>query len=295
MRDMDEKVKQRLKDFERLRKAKEKQVLSGEITKQDFKAWLEQRAWQDKRFKQMAEVLAHDTLNANKMAASMTNDTIADVFVYNANYATYFVESEIRIDTSFTLYNRESVKNIIENDPSLLPTLNVNASKDLAWNRKRFNNAIVQGILQGESIPKIAKRVQNVTNSNYKAAVRNARTAKTCSQSAGRLIAFSRAEELGIQITKIWIATVDNRTRHSHRYLDGQEVKLNEPFISLYGEINFPGDPDADPADVYNCRCTIIASTPNIDIDVTDLDARAYKLPEGISYEDWENMHPDTI
>ena len=37
-----------------------------------------------------------------------------------------------------------------------------------------WREMVLQGILQGESIPKIAARMQNVTGSNAKAAVRTA-------------------------------------------------------------------------------------------------------------------------
>lgn len=72
-------------------------------------------------------------------------------------------------------------------------------NKDLRWNRQRIQSELTQGLLQGESIPEIAKRMQKVTDSNYKSAVRNARTMTTGAENAGRVDSYKRAEGMGIK------------------------------------------------------------------------------------------------
>ena len=37
------------------------------------------------------------------------------------------------------------------------------------------------------------------------------------------------------------------------------EVDIDEPFVNSFGKIMFPGDPHADPANVYNCRCAMVS------------------------------------
>ena len=51
---------------------------------------------------------------------------------------------------------------------------------------------------------------------------------------------------------------IPSLTREEHLELDGQEREIDEPFENSLGEIMYPGDPDADPANVYNCRCTLV-------------------------------------
>lgn len=73
----------------------------------------------------------------------------------------------------------------------------------------------------------IAKRVsQEVGASNIRAATRIARTSVTAAESAGRLSALERAKALGIDCQIEWLATLDGRTRHSHRVVDGERVML---------------------------------------------------------------------
>ena len=64
-------------------------------------------------------------------------------------------------------------------------------------------------------------------------------------------------EKDGIVMKREWLATNDSRTRHWHAELDGEEVDIDEPWVNEFGEIMFPGDPSADPANTYNCRCSM--------------------------------------
>ena len=68
---------------------------------------------------------------------------------------------------------------------------------------------------------------------------------------------YQRATESGIIIKREWIATSDSRTRDWHAELDGQLADVDEPFENSIGLIMYPGDPSADGANVYNCRCTL--------------------------------------
>lgn len=94
---------------------------------------------------------------------------------------------------------------------------------------------------------------------NKSAAVRNARTAVTSAQNAGRQNTFNRAEEMGITIQKEWISTHDGRVRDSHAALDGVRVNNDRPFPN---GLRYPGDPSGAPAEVYNCRCTMRSIIP---------------------------------
>ena len=144
--------------------------------------------------------------------------------------------------------------------------------------------------MQGESIPQISKRLaETVGDSNYKAAVRNARTMTTSAENGGRQDAYKRAESMGIKMRRTWVATLDGRTRHAHRLLDGQTVDIDQPFVVDGEEIMFPGDPKAKPYLVYNCRCTTISQIEGFERDVTDLSLRHTKHLGDMTYEEWKN------
>lgn len=53
-----------------------------------------------------------------------------------------------------------------------------------------------------------------------------------------------------------WRSAHDNRTRDTHREMDGQTVKMGEMFVSPSGaRLEYPGDPNGPAAEVINCRC----------------------------------------
>lgn len=57
-------------------------------------------------------------------------------------------------------------------------------------------------------------------------------------------------------IYQTWRATKGNRTRSSHKAMDGQTVRYGEKFTSGLGnQLAYPGDPDGPAEDVINCRC----------------------------------------
>ena len=72
--------------------------------------------------------------------------------------------------------------------------------------------------------------------------------------------------------------------------LDGENVDNDESFTNEYGDIMYPGDPSADPVNIFNCRCTLIASIKGFDRDVSDIGKRNDKL-EDMSYADWKAGH----
>jgi SPP1 gp7 family putative phage head morphogenesis protein len=160
---------------------------------------------------------------------------------------------------SFTLLDRDTVKNLATTDKSLLPFRELDPAKDIPWNMKKINSQVLQGIIQGESIPNISKRIMNVQEMNKDAAIRSARTIVTGAENKGRQDSYERATADGIVIKREWIATNDSRTRDWHTELDGQLADVDEYFENAIGLIKYPGDPSADGANVYNCRCTIAA------------------------------------
>lgn len=207
------------------------------------------------RYNDMINQLAQDMSHTNQMAMAALGDRLPDIYAVNANYAAYEVSKEAGMNLSFTMYDHNTVEKLVKEDSDLLPKPRVSIPEDERWNRGKIRSALTQGILQGDSIPNISKRLQQVTDMNRRAAVRNARTMCTSAQNAGRLARYNEAEDkYGLMFDKVWIATHDSRTRDSHKAIDGEEVSKDEPFSN---GLMYPADPDGEPEEVYNCRCTM--------------------------------------
>lgn len=260
-----EKLDTYMESFKAKDKKKREEVAAGTLSKSDYTKWRTGQIMVGKRWEEMLDTLSKDLANADKLAQSITQGYMYDAYALNHNYATFLVEQESLVDTSYTLYDRHTVERLIKDEPNLLPAPTPGSKRDRElregrierWNAQKITSEITQGILQGESVDKIARRMQNVAAMGNRAARRNARTAVTGAENAGRQDGFERAEEMGIKGKKLWIAIMDHRTRHWHVELDGEKVDVGDKFHNEYGDIEYPGDVTADPANVYNCRCTM--------------------------------------
>lgn len=275
---------------------------NGEITWNEYKnARSEYTQWRigqvaiGERWETVRDNLASELANTSEICRSMTEGYMLDAYALNFNYGTYLVETESMVNTSFTLYNRKAVERLVKKEPQILPMMsNKTKNKILTenlevWNGQKLTSAITQGILQGESIPKIAERFRDVAGMDYKQSIRNARTSMTSAQNGGRLDSFNRASEMGIKMKKQWVATLDDRTRHEHRMLDGQKVDLDDTFKIDGYELEYPADPSAEPEMVYNCRCTMISVFDGYEKSITDYDID--ERLDGMSYDEWRESH----
>ena len=251
-----------LDQFKRLDEQKQKQVADGKMTEDQYLQWRRNKIMYGKHWENLQKQLATEYANVNRTALAYVNGQLPEIYSVNFNESEKLIDSQaVKLGGgySFELVDADTVKRLATKDETLLPYKHLNGEKDVRWNTQKVNSSILQGILQGDSIPNIAKRLQTVTDMNRASAIRNARTAITGAECRGRQDSYERAEENGIHIKREWIAAIDGRTRHTHRLLDGKLADVDKPFESELGDIMFPGDPSADPANVYNCRCTIAA------------------------------------
>ena len=209
----------------------------------------------NKRFQGMADETAAKISHTNEVALAYINDQVPSIYTMNYNA---FKNERIK-GYSFSLVNERAVKNLAKTDKLLLPTKKLDIPKDMRWNKKMINSQMVQGILQGESVPKLAKRLYNVTDMDRVSAIRNARTITTAAENKGRQDSFKKAQDDGVIMMREWVAAHDDHTRAWHLELNGVRVGIDEPWENEYGQIMYPADPSADPANVYNCRCAIRA------------------------------------
>ncbi len=261
-RETKDKLEKYLSDFARKDEAKRKLVDEGKLSQADYKKWRTNQMLTGQRWTKMVDTLAKDMNRTNQIAADIINGQLSPTFALNANFAAYGIENGFQTDFGFTLYNEDTVNRLIEENPDLLPAPRVDIPEDMRWNKQKITSNITQAVLQGKSIPEIAKTMQTVVGMNKASATRNARTAMTGAQNAGRQQAYHRAKAMGIKVKKEWVATLDGRTRHSHGMADGQQVEIDGKFKVGASEMRYPGDPQGAAEEVYNCRCTMVTVEP---------------------------------
>lgn len=267
----------------------------GEITETEYITWRRNRILRTEQMHAQIESLTNDMVNADKIAVAMINDELPGVYCSGYNFAGFKGEMMAQAAgynyASFSIYNTEAMRIILTENPDLIPWQppEVNIPADMRWNRKHIQNAIAQGILQGESIPKISNRLLPLVNMDRTAATRTARTSFTAVQNEGRRDATKKIQDAGIPMQEPWMALMADNTRDTHLMLHG--TLPNEK--GLYGEgiiptgnlLRFPADPKGDPEQIYNCRCRVNSFLPGIDHSRDD---ELYeKMMREEFYDDW--------
>lgn len=300
-REIEEKLENHLDGFRQKIEGRKQALKDGEITQQEYNNWFHGQIMTGRRWQALQAQISDDLLNANAVARKTAEGYKADVYALNVNFATYDVEHAGLLDTNFTLYDRDTVERIMREEPQLLPPPGKLVKKEIAegkaerWNLQIFNSVMMQGIVQGESVEKLATRVSTELSSrNYAASVRYARTAMTSAQNAGRYEGYRRAQSLGVQLKIEWSATLDQRTRHDHRMLHGQRREIDEPFEVdgikiLYPAQSGPGSSDIPQSMIWNCRCTLLAWVKGFEGDTVKSSPKMGDM----TFEEWQEMKED--
>lgn len=238
-----------------------------------YKHFLKSKCFGDNRFRQIVDELTKGFSTANAKALDVINGRRASFFADGYNLSADSINKiAIRenVGIRFDLADEGTVEWLAEHRERNLmpPPEKLKIPEDERWSAKLINSQVAQGIVQGESIPKIAARLTNVTDGETKACIRRARAMATNCENAGRVRSMQAAEDMGVKTRKRWLCTHDPRTRDTHLELDGETIDNDAVF---WNGCRWPGDHLGPPAEVWNCRCTLI----------TVVDGFSSNLPKG--------------
>jgi hypothetical protein len=217
-------------------------------------------------------------INAGRYVISVTlfndhlNDPISKLYIDAGLTAARKVRAELRLEQQKRFgYNDELVKSILEYlNQYILDKLVRPVSKTT---RDWVLSVIDKGIEEGKGAYEIAKEIEGSDFLKFQA-IRIVRTETVRATNVGALKA---AETSPFEVVKEWIAAHDNRTRHSHRLVDGQVQDMAGRFSNGLMQ---PGDPEAPAREVVSCRCTLAI------IAKRDEDGRLIRRQRGIPITD---------
>lgn len=118
--------------------------------------------------------------------------------------------------------------------------------------------AIIEGIFDTTATPYWANRATVI-----------ARTETIGALNGGRYDGhMAVAGRLGGAFERIWVSTLDTRTRPTHVAAEGQRAPLDGTFAVGDGHLRFPGDPAGPPEEVIQCRCTTLLVRPGQNVNI---------------------------
>ncbi|PNZ88656.1 MULTISPECIES: phage head morphogenesis protein [Staphylococcus] len=229
-----------------------------------------------------------------KEVARAIKQTQQNAYIEKYMMSLYLYEMATQSSMEFDVPTASVINKAIEQPIEfirLVPTLQKHRNEVL----KRIRIHITQGIMSGEGYSKIAKALRDDIGMTKAQSLRVARTEAGRAMSQAGLDSAKVAKDNGMKMKKRWSATKDNRTRDTHRHLDGQSVDIDDNFKSsgCVGPAPHLFVGVASAKENINCRCKLLYY-----IDENDLpgvmrvrnDHGATEVIPTMTYREWEKM-----
>ena len=153
--------------------------------------------------------------------------------------------------------DQEQVVAAIQHETKLSESLYSSLGKDTKVLSKQIAGEISRGISNAAMYSEMARNIAGYAGISKNKAMRIARTEAHRIQCKATADAQWKAKEKGADVVKQWDASLDGKTRDTHRLLDGQIRELDEPFEVMGMTAMEPGG-FGDPSEDCNCRCALL-------------------------------------
>ncbi len=209
------------------------------------------------RLVKLEESIAKEVSSLTGTETRTSKKAIKEVFRESYYRSAWALETGAQVSLSFTLLKPQAVEAAI-----------LNPYDRITWPERVKDNArllvrqireeISRGIVQGHSYDKTARAVKERMDIGASKAIRIVQTETHRAQSQGTQAAFESAAAKGLVLKRVWVSTLDGRTRDRHRVLDGQKVEVDQPFKMDGMQAMYPGGFGIAEMDI-NCRCSVRA------------------------------------
>lgn len=240
------------------------------------------------RLQKLENEIIEKITKLTKTEIELTKGAIVEVFEESFYRSGFMIETQAKIPV-ISLLTKETIDAIIFNDMDAIK-----------WDERSRDNAkvmirqlkeeITRGLVQGWSYGQMAKAVSERLEIGRKKATRIVQTETHRASNQANLKAMKDAADVGVEMRKRWLSTLDSRTRDSHKKLDGQTVGVDDYFTFRGKKAQAPsrwGDPKED----INCRCTTISVFEGLEPKARKarpVDGKRGEMIEYQNYDEWK-------
>ena len=234
--------------------------------------------------KQIGGILGANDKAFSKTLKKLTAEQYEEAYFGHA----WAIDNNVGVALKWGMIREADIVAITSNPLSLISKSPLTNTTTLSvLERSGIRRAIVQGLIQGQSYPKMATGIKDVMNKSFGNAVRIARTEGHRAQVEGIQKSFVDAEVAGVDGIQVWSATLDERTRSSHGHLDGVPAEMinGEPHWTIGGfDTTGPGKSGVAAEDI-NCRCVVRLEIEGLAPELRRTQAKG--IEPYIKYDDW--------
>lgn len=164
--------------------------------------------------------------------------------------------------------------------------------------RKVISAEISRGIARGMAYAEIARNIANQTGTPKKRAKSIVLTETHRIKEEAAQSARVQARKEGCDIAKEWDATLDGKTRDTHRRLDGQIREVDEPF-EIDGKAAMQPGGFGLPEEDCNCRCIALTRAKwalgEKELEILKERAAFWGLDKTKDFEEFKRKYMDAI
>ena len=237
------------------------------------------------RLSAIEDQIGKEIMKLTGLTAETLKRGISETFVAAKMREVYAIEKSIGFATDFSLMNKKAINAAIKNPYDRIGFINRNKFNAELLARQ-VRQEITQGLIQGKSFQQTARDLKR----RMEIGAGKARTIVQTETHRVRGVAKSETQEeavgLGINIKKMWVASIDDATRDAHQMLDGLTIDIDEDFYSETGGQG-PGPGEMNTAeDDINCRCTKITVIEGFEPSVRRV--RGEGIVKFETFKEWE-------
>lgn len=194
--------------------------------------------------------------------------------------------------------DQAQVVEAIQTNSKISTNLYTRLGEDVSYLKKSIRAELSRGIASGSTWAEMAAHIAHGMNSPFhkamNKAMRIARTEGHRIQNRAQMDTLNKAKENGADVVKQWISTLDDRTRETHKILDGQIREIEDYFEVNGHKAKYPGGFGVASEDIH-CRCCMGQRAKwNLDQDELDtLKVRAsyFDLDKSKDFEEFKKKY----
>lgn len=194
--------------------------------------------------------------------------------------------------------DQAQVVDAVQTDSKISTNLYTRLGEDVSYLKKSIRAELSRGIANGSTWTEMAAHIAHGMNSPFhkamNKAMRIARTEGHRIQNRAQMDTLNKAKENGADVVKQWISTLDDRTRETHKILDGQIREIEDYFEVNGHKAKYPGGFGVASEDIH-CRCCMGQRAKwNLDQDELDtLKDRAsyFDLDKSKDFEEFKKKY----
>ena len=217
---------------------------------------------QMQKFNRLGRLEADIVEHLNELGVATTAElsgSIKKQFSETFFHTGYAIETPLDLDLGFGGLSRSQIQAVAVNPLDRI-TWPVRHQGNIAALENRIRQTLTTGFTQGFGFGRMSAAIKDDIDRTLFETNRILRTEGQKSKSIGRKLAHDQsrdaAEKLGVDIERVWDATLDARTRGSHQALDQRPANENDAWRFPDGTTtSAPGLSGVAKHDIH-CRCT---------------------------------------